>query len=166
MSEQFNPAKSTSYFFTITNRRDISLKLQNTSLGSVNLGTAPFPTRYADLNIPDNKLDFGPMSLRFLVSEDFSEWFNIYRWMNAIVRTNDAHMSKTESAELTILNASNIPIIRIIYKGVFPISMGDVLYSVTDEETSLVCDLVIQYDTYDVENLITGEKITYGQYDE
>lgn len=165
MSAQFNPAKSTSYYFTVTNNRNISLKLQNTSLGSVNLGVAPFATRYSDLNLPDNKLEFGPMTLRFLVSEDFTEWFDIYRWMNDIIRTNDSHLSKVEDGELTILNASNIPIIRVVYKGVYPISLGDLLYSVSDDETSLVCDLVIQYDTYDVENLLTGEKIKYGMYD-
>jgi hypothetical protein len=70
----YNPAKSSSYFFSITNRKDLSLKLQNASVGSVSLGSTMFPTRPLDLIIPSNKLDFGPIEFRVLVSEDLKEY--------------------------------------------------------------------------------------------
>lgn len=164
MSSQFNPAKSTSYIFTIANNRDLTFKLQNASIGAVNLGTAPLGSRYIDLNLPDNKIEYGPMALNVLLSEDLQEWFHLYKWMTNITRTNDAHLSLVHDAELTIMNAHNVPIMRFTYKNLYPISLSDIIYSVTDEETTLICPIVVQYDSFDVENLITNETIRYGDY--
>jgi hypothetical protein len=161
--KQYNPAKSTSYAFTVTNRNDISLKLQNASIGSVNLGMTPFPSQKLDMMIPSNKLDFGPINLRFLVSEHLTEWLDVYRWMIDITKTNGSHINSVEVGELTVFDAENMPILRFIYKGIYPITLGDLPYSLSDEETSLVCDLTVSFDSFDVEVITTGEIIKYGE---
>lgn len=161
-NETYNPAKSTSYFFTITNRKDISLKLQNASIGSVNLGSTMFPTPALDYIIPSNKLDFGPIEFRFLVSEDLVEYREIYKWMIDITRNNAAHLNNTETGELTIFDSNTRPILRVIYKGIWPMSLGNLEYSVDGEETSLVCNLTMAAENFDIEVVETGEKIVYS----
>lgn len=158
---QLNVAKSTSFIFTITNRKALSLRIQNATVGSVNLGAAPFPTRIADILVPGNKIDFGPMNLRFLVSENLTEWFEIYKWMVEITKTDDSHIESTEMGELTILDSQNKEIMRVIYHGIFPLTLGELTYSVVDDEVSLVADLTVQFDKFDLINLLTGEEIIY-----
>lgn len=158
---QLNPAKSTSFIFSITNRKDLSLRIQNSSVGSVNLGVTPFPGRIADLLVPSNKLDYGPMTLQFLVSEDLREWFEVYKWMMDITKTNDAHLTKTEVAELTILDSNNRPVMRVVYAGAFPLTLGELMYSITDDEVSLVADLTLQFEKFDLVNMVTGEELIY-----
>lgn len=160
---QQNPAKSTSYLFTIGDDRDLSFKVRDPSIGSVNLGSTMFPTRYLDLELPNNKLEFGPMSLRVLLSETLGEWFNLVKWMVDITETNGAHLESTVDAELDILNAQNIPVLRIIYKSVYPLNLGDIIYGYDGEEVTQTCELSVKYDYYVIENLLTGEKIEYGQ---
>lgn len=162
MTRQFNPAKSTSFVFTVSNRRDLSLKIQSSSVGSVNLGSAPFPSRWVDMNVPGNKLDYGPMTMRVLVSEDLHEWVDLYKWMIEITQTNDAHLSQVEHGELTILNSENIPVLRFIYKGVYPLTLGDLQYSLVEDETTLVCDLTVDFSSFDIHNLVSGERVEYG----
>lgn len=159
--QQLNPAKSTSYIFTITNRKDLSFRIQNTSVGSVNLGAAPFPMQALDALVPGNKLDFGPMNMRILISENLVEWFEIYKWMIDITKTNDAYLSQTETAELTVLDSQNREVMRFIYTGVFPLTLGELSYSLVDEEETLVADLTVSFDKFDVANLITGETLVY-----
>lgn len=156
---QSNPAKSTSFIFSITNRKDISFRIQNSSVGSVNLGVTPFATPSRDLTIPSNKLDFGPMSLRFLVSENLTEWFEIYKWMIDITKANNAHIDLVETGELTILDSNNREVMRVIYTDVFPLTLGELTYSLVDDEVTLVADLVLIFDGMILENLITGERI-------
>ena len=158
---QLNPAKSTSFVFSITHRKDISLRIQNSTVGSVNLGATPFPGRIADLLLPSNKLDFGPMNLRFVVSEDLREWFEIYKWMIAITKASDAHLSETETAELTVLDSNNREVMRVIYSGIYPLTLGELTYSIADEEVSLVADLTVQFDKFDLVNVVTGEELIY-----
>lgn len=158
---QLNPAKSTSFIFQITNRKDLSFRIQTASIGSVNLGVTPFATQTRDLLIPSNKLDYGPMSMRFLVSENLTEWFGVYKWMIEITKTNDAHTSSVETGELTILDSQNREIMRVIYSDVFPLTLGELTYSLIDEEETLVADLVLMFDKFDIENLITGERLSY-----
>jgi hypothetical protein len=162
LNSQFNTTKSTSFLFTISNKRDLTLKVQSTSIGAVNLGSAQFPIRQTQLTVPDNTLQFDPMTIRFIVSEDLSEWFSVLQWMVDITQTNDAHLTRSEVATLSVLNMNNQEVMRIVYKSIFPITLGDLLFSVVDEEISLSCDLALDYDSYDVINVKTGEKIQYG----
>lgn len=161
--KQLNPAKSTSFIFTITNRPSVFLRVQGAPIGAINASSAPFSTRRVDLNLPSNKLDFNPMVLPFLVSEHLTEWLEVYKWMIEITKTDDAHLSQTELAELTVLDSENQPILRFIYRGVYPLTLGDLAYSIVDEEVNLICDLTVEFSSMDVEVVSTGELIQYGE---
>lgn len=156
---QYNPARSTSYHFTITGFRDLSFKLQNASVPDVNLSGAPFPTRTVDIMVPSNKLNYDPMPFNILISEDLREWIEIYKWMDDWTR-----MSKQAdtTAEMTILNTTNQPIARFIYTGVWPLLLGGLQYSMIDQERVLTCNLTLMFDEFQVENLVSGERITHG----
>lgn len=156
---QYNPARSTSYHFTITGFRDLSFKLQNASVPDVNLSGAPFPTRTVDIMVPSNKLNYDPMLFNILISEDLREWIEIYKWMDDWTR-----MSKQAdtTAEMTILNTTNQPIARFIYTGVWPLLLGGLQYSMIDQERVLTCNLTLMFDEFQVENLVSGERITHG----
>lgn len=160
--ETYNPAKSTSYFFTITNRKDLSLKLQNASIGAVSLGSTMFPTPALDYIIPSNKLDFGPIEFRFLVSEDLIEYREIYKWMIDVTRSNAAHLEQDETGELTIFDSNTQPILRVLYRGIWPMALGNLEYAVDSEEMSLVCSLTLAASNFDIEVIATGEKIVYS----
>lgn len=161
--KQFNTAKSTQYIFTIGEDRDLTFKLQNASIGSVNLGSTMFPNRYLDFEIPNNKLEFGPMSLSILLSENLTEWFNIYKWMIRCAVNQSSHIEEVLNGELTVLNAENQPVMRFKYKGIFPLTLSDVLYSIVDDEITQRLELTIKYESYSVTNILTGETLDYGE---
>lgn len=162
-NKQKNVAKNTTYRFTITNQISLSLQIQSTPLTSVNLGTIPFPTQRMDLNIPNNKLELSPLNMRFLVSEDLSEWIRLYEWIIDLAVDNDSHLKHVESGELTILNNENEEILRIVYKGIWPILVGDLQYTTTEDEQTLVADVSFVFDSFSIENIKTGKITQYGE---
>lgn len=156
---QSNPARSTSYQFIITGFRDLSFKLQNAAVADVNLSGAPFPTRTVDIMVPSNKLAYDPLPLNFLVSEDLREWIEVYQWMDDWTRKNE---QADTTAEMTVLDATNQPVARFMYTGVWPLMLGGLQYSMIDQERVLTCNLTLMFDEFQVEIVKTGERITHG----
>lgn len=159
--KQYNPARNGTYIFTVTSSRNISFKLQNAVVPGVMLGGTPFQTQKMDIIIPSNKIDFsGPLPLRMLISEDLTEWVDVYRWMVQLTKANDIG---GDSAELTILNSQNVPVMRFLFTGVWPLTLGDLQYTVVGDETVLSCDVSFNFDTFILENLKTGERIGHAE---
>lgn len=156
---QYNPARSASYTFIITGRRDLSFKITNAPLSAVQLGGAPFPTRGLDIFVPSNKLAYDPMVLNFLLSEDLTEWIDVYQWMYELSHKSEQTF---DTAELTVLNSQNVPVARFVYTGVWPLTLGDIQYTVVGEETVISCNLALQFEQFTVESFRTGVKITHG----
>lgn len=162
-NRQLNVAKNNTYRFIIPNRVQLSLQIQNTPLTSVSLTQAPYPTRRMDLNVPNNKLELSPLNMRFLVSEHLQEWITLYKWMIELATRNDSHLNHVENAELTILDGENQEILRIVYRGLWPMLVGDLQYSTNDDEQTLTCDVSFSFDSFSIENVKTGEVIQYGE---
>lgn len=158
-----DPAKNNTYRFIITNRVPLALRIQNTPLTSVSLTQAPFPTQRMDLNIPNNKLELSPLNMRFIVSEDLSEWVDIYDWMINIVNREGSHIHEMETGELTILDGEHQPILRIVYKGLWPMLLGDLQYSVNEDENVLTADVSFSFDSFSIEHIKSGKIIQYGE---
>lgn len=156
---QYNPARSQSYIFTITGFRDLSFKLQNAAVPDVNLGGSPFPTRTVDVLLPSNKLSYDPVPFNILVSEDLREWVEVYKWMDDLTRLDGQNYI---TAELTVLDSVNRPVVRFLYTGAYPLMLGGLQYSMMDQERVLSCNLTLQFDEFQVESLVSGEHITHG----
>lgn len=156
---QYNPARSNSFTFTVSGHRDLSFKIQNSAVAGVQLGSTQFATAYADLTIPSNKLTFDPLQLKFLVSENIQEWIDVFSWMLDLSKNADL----TESAELTILSSQNVPLVRFIYKSIWPLALGDIQYTTVGDEEVATCDVSMVFDTFDIEIISTGVKIIHGE---
>lgn len=156
---QSNPARSNSYIFTISGHRNLSFKLQNAAVAGVQLGGTQFATALMDLTVPSNKMSFDPLQMKFLVSEDLQEWIDVFTWMLDLSKGADT----TESAELTLLNAFNQPLVRFVYKSVWPMTLGDIQYTVVGDEEVMSCDMSLNFDSFDIEIITTGVRIIHGE---
>lgn len=159
-----NVAKNNRFMFNLTGYRDLSYRVQTASIGSINLGSTPYATRNVDLLLPSNKIDYSPMSIRVLVSENFQEWFDAIRWNYDLPYLNAAHLEGNQTGILTLMNANNVPVMEITYHACVPISITEIDFDIAaDGEETLTFDLTLSYDTFSVKNLITGEVLEYGE---
>lgn len=157
-----NVTKSNRFLFTMTGFRELSYRVQSASLGSVNLGSTPFATSMANLLVPSNKVDFSPLSIRVLLSENLDEWMDAVKWSFDMTHINDSHLDTVSEGSVTVLSANNFPVMSVTYHGLAPISVSQIDFDITQDETSPTFDLTMSYDSFSITNLITGERIVYS----
>jgi hypothetical protein len=162
--KQTNTAKSTSFVLSFASRNNIALRCQNGSIGSVVLGSTPFPTQFTQMTIPGNTLDYTPVTFRVLASENLEEWLSVYKWMIDITRSGGVYTDGrlVDILQLTVLNLQNIPIINVKYQDAWPTVLGDIQYSMSEEEETIFFDLTFEYSHFDVDVIETGESIVYA----
>lgn len=158
-----NVTKSNRFLFTMTGFRELSYRVQTASLGSVNLGSTPFATSMANLLVPSNKVDFSPLSIRVLLSENLDEWMDAVKWSFDMTHINDSHLDTVSEGSVTVLSANNFPVMSVTYHGLAPISVSQIDFDITQDETSPTFDLTMSYDSFSITNLITGERIVYSE---
>lgn len=158
-----NTAKNNRFLFQLLGYRNLSLKIQQASIGSLNLGSTPFPTSRADIFVPSNKIDFSPLALRVLLSENYDEWMECVKWAFETTETNNSHIESETTGILTILNANNFPVMEVNYKGLAIINVTEIDFDLTSDEQTQTFDLTLSFDYYNVKNLVTGKEIVYSK---
>jgi len=134
--------------FSIKDLPGVSFNCQSANIPDLQLGFAVQPTPFVDVPVIGDKLDFGEFSIRFLISEDMSNYLEMYRWLIALGFPDNydqfstftknrpsrfPFVTKTSGKEevlaysdgtLTILDSTNNPKVNIIFKNLFPISLA------------------------------------------
>jgi len=134
--------------FSIKDLPGVSFNCQSANIPDLQLGFAVQPTPFVDIPVIGDKLDFGEFSIRFLISEDMSNYLEMYRWLIALGFPDNydqfstftknrpsrfPFVTKTSGKEevlaysdgtLTILDSTNNPKVNIIFKNLFPISLA------------------------------------------
>lgn len=133
--------------FGIKDLPGVSFTCQSANIPDLQLGFATQPTPFIDVPTIGDKLNFGEFTIRFLISEDMSNYIEMYRWLIALGfpdnynqfstftknrPTRFPFVTKTTGKEevlaysdgtLTILDSTNNPKVNIIFKNLFPISL-------------------------------------------
>jgi hypothetical protein len=161
-----NTAKSNSFLAVIAYdaEKKITLELQNTNLGSLSLNPAPMAARFADIPFPGDKAQFNELTMSFLLDEDLTQWQFLNEWIFDLA--NAEFTEKEElitTIEVIVYDRQNAPTIRMRYFNASPISISDIDYDLTSEETNLTCSANFVYSHYHIENVKTGKVIAYDR---
>ena len=142
------------------------------------MGFAQQPTPFIDIPRIGDKVDLGAFTIRFIISEDMSNYRELYTWLFAIgfpksytqfseyVKTkpssfpfirdkdNNVEVLAYSDATLTILDSTNNPKVNIIFKDLFPISLESLDFDITTQEYNYFTAIAsFKYKLFDVEVL-------------
>ena len=133
--------------FSVKDIPNVSFTCQSANLPQLALGFAVQPTPFTDIPRIGDKLDFGSFTIRFLISEDMSNYLELYNWLvalgfpkdytqfDALIKNRpsrfpfkvnqrgESEVLAYSDATLTILDSTNNPKVNIIFKNLFPISL-------------------------------------------
>lgn len=114
--------------------KDFSFKIVSFSLPEISIPTAIQPNPLVNIKHPAEKMIFGTLNVDFVVSENFSNWFDIYSWMRGLGKphSHDEYKNKQFNKEdmyLMILSAYNVPVVRINFEGVWPTALSPIRWS-------------------------------------
>lgn len=164
--------------FGIKDLPNTSFTCQSANLPALQFGFAVQTTPFVDIPTIGDKINFGDFTIRFLISEDMSNYLELYKWLIALgfpknygqfrnfVQTKPSRfpfVTKSDGTEevlaysdgtLTILDSTNSPISNIIFKDLFPISLEaldfDVASSTVEYFTAIAS---FRYTVFEVEVL-------------
>jgi hypothetical protein len=164
--------------FSIKDLPRTSFTCQSANLPDMQLGFATQPTPFVDIPTIGDKINFGEFTIRFLVSEDMSNYLELYRWLLALGFPKDysqfraftekrpsrfPFVTKTSGKEevlaysdgtLTILDSTNNPKVNIIFKNLFPISLQSLDFDIASQTVEYFTAIAtFKYTIFEVEPL-------------
>jgi hypothetical protein len=164
--------------FSIKDIPNVSYTCQSANLPQLAMGFVSQPTPFADIPRIGDKMQFGEFTIRFLISEDMSNYLELYKWLIALGFPNDytqfgAFVKNKPSAfplktnakgeqevlaysdgTLTILDSTNTPKVNIIYKDLFPVSLEALDFDIASASVEYFTAIAsFKYTLFEVERL-------------
>lgn len=146
-----NPLQSNGFRFAIDKLPSVTYFCQDVVLPSLDLPPAEQPTPLSDNALPGDKIQFGDLTITFLVDEQMANYKAIHNWIvglgfpqSRMQYTSFLKTQPTAGSEamkgysdgvLQILSSSNTAVAALSFRDLFPISLGQLLLQTTNSDT-------------------------------
>lgn len=174
----YNFLRPNAFRFSIKDLPNTAYTCQSANLPSIQLGFASQPTPFVDRPVIGDKLTYGDFTIRFLISENMSNYLELYEWLVALGFPNNYGQYQAFTGErlsrfpfyknargdtealvysdgtLTILDSNNVPKTNIILRDLFPTSVEALDFDVTSSSVDYFVGIAsFKYKTFDIEVL-------------
>ena len=173
-----NYLRPNAFRFTIKNLPSVAFTCQSANLPSLALGYTTQPTPFLDIPHVGDKNVFGDFTIRFIITEDMSNYIELYEWLVALGFPNDYNQYRRFSGErlnrfpfvkdssgapiavaysdatLTILDSNNVPKTNINFKDAFPVAVEALDFDITSSSVEYFIGIAsFKYKLFDIEVL-------------
>jgi len=73
------------FYFLVQNLPQVTYFCQAANIPGINLGYAIQPTPFINIPKPGEKIDFGELTIKFLIQETMANYIELYNWIIALV---------------------------------------------------------------------------------
>jgi hypothetical protein len=154
--------------FKLARAPNLNFFVTDINLPTISLGSITIPTPFKFIDIANNKLDYGDLQLTFMLDENLDSYFEIYNWLVAIgfpdnfdqyKRIKDAPKGSKDTtvsdATLTILTSDMVPNIEVQFEDLFPTSISEINFAVSDTDVNYVrMNVSFKYRIYRVKKVV------------
>jgi len=136
------------------------------NIPSVATGDILEPTPFISVPVPGDHLTFGTLSITFRVDEDMTNYIELYSWIQGIgfpesyqqyrdeLEKNAGIKSPTNlysDGTLIVLNSNMNPNKQVNFKDLYPVSLSDVTFDVTQTDVEYVtCTCDFRFRSFDI----------------
>lgn len=136
---------------------------QTVSVPGISTNAISLATPFSNIYHHGTTLSFDEFSINAIMDEDMRVWEETYNWIKSLTRPTSYQeyiTNKTNGGELyqdailTINTNANNPNIRVKFKNCHPISLGSVIFNVSETaDTILTADISFRYDYFTFERI-------------
>ena len=176
--ENRNFLQPTGFQFSVVRAPKVSFFGYQVNVPSLDLGVAIQPTYLTDIPRAGDKIDFGDLSLTFLVDEDLTNYLEIQNWMRGLgfpeslgeiyrwqakdIPQNYPHNYKDESdlnlysdGTLAIYNSADQPNFKVEFQNMFPYSLSALQFDAQSTgDQYLSATVSFKYTVYNIDGVI------------
>ena len=159
--------------FSLKRAPGVALFCNQANIPSMVLGIAEQPSYLKNIPVPGDKIEFGDLTLRFLVDEDLVNYMELQRWIRGLgypdslkeifdlqkekdrVDTYDSGLMDIYSdGTLTVLTSSQNPKFKIMFKDLWPYNLTTLNFDATDTDIEyFTAEVSFKYTIYEITNL-------------
>jgi len=168
----------TGFKFTLTRTPKVAFFCNQANIPDLTLGVAVQPSYTKMLPTPGDMIEFGDLTLRFLVDENLENYMQIQNWIrglgfpeqisqfaeleeSGLVQGNYAKDMQNiySDGTLQVLTSSQIPNFQIVFQDLFPYSLSTMTFDATDTDIQyFTADVSFKYTIYNIYDL-QGNKL-------
>ena len=116
--------------------------VQAASIPDLSVPGAAMNTPKRNILVAADKLEYAPLTLTFLVDENFTNYQEIHDWMFGMVGQVDGIDKKTRDMTLIIYNSSNNVVKEIQFIDAHPTSLSSLPFEVTTQDVNYLTAVV------------------------
>ena len=163
----------TGFKFALKRSPGVAFFCNEANIPDLNLGIAVQPNYLKDIDRPGDKIQFGDLTIRFLVDEDLTNFMEIQNWIRGLgfpeklsqfsdLEKEAVMPSNFENKEsdifsdgtLQILSSNLIPKFQVKFEGLFPYSLTTLTFDATDTDIEyFTAEASFKYTIYSITNL-------------
>lgn len=155
--DNYNLAFVTNWQCTFASFPDLVYFAQNVTIPSVTVNGIITPFKNQRTFMPDNRIDFGQLTITFLVDEDFNNYDRLFKEFLLQEKAPDGKPKIKEvfhDLTVTRLSANNVPIASFKFTGCTLNNIGSINYNTTGNDPDLVvCDVSFNITRMEIVNL-------------
>ena len=158
----------TGFKFTLKRSPAAAFFCNQANIPSMDLGVAVQPNYLRDIPTPGDKIEFGDLSIRFLVDEDLVNYMEIQKWIRglgfpdsmkefkdlekeAVIQPSYANSGDNiySDGTLQILSSNLVAKFNVNFKDLFPVSLSTITFDATDTDIEyFTADVTFKYTMY------------------
>ena len=159
--------------FSLKRAPGVAFFCNQANIPSLDLGIAEQPTWLKNIDVPGDKIQFGDLTLRFLVDEDLVNYMELQRWIRGLgYPENMDEFRKLEGeavlpgnfgnagdqiysdGTLQILSSNLVPAFQVVFTDLFPYTLSTVMFDATDTDIEyFTADVSLKYTIYRITDL-------------
>ena len=156
--------------FSLKRSPGVAYFCNEANIPDMSLSIAEQPTYLRDIPLPGDKIDFGDLSLRFMVDEDLTNYMEIQNWIRGLgypERVSEyqdlekkAYIQQTfgkkrqdiySDGTLQILSNNLVPKFQVLFDDLFPYSISTVTFDATDTDIEyFTAEVSFKYTMYNI----------------
>ena len=163
----------TGFKFSLKRSPGVAFFCNQANIPSLDLGIATQPSYLKDIDVPGDKIQFGDLTLRFLVDEDLVNYMEIQNWIRglgypetlqefdklekeAVLPSNYGRVGDNiySDGTLQILSSNLVAKFNVNFKDMFPYSLSTITFDATDTDIEYFkADVSFKYTIYNLTDL-------------
>ena len=159
--------------FSLKRAPGVAFFCNQANIPSMDLGIAEQPTYLKNIDVPGYKIQFGDLTLRFLVDEDLVNYMELQRWIRGLGYPESMDEFRKLEGEavlpgnfgnagddiysdgtLQILSSNLVPAFQVVFTDLFPYTLSTVTFDATDTDIEyFTADVSFKYTIYNLTDM-------------
>ena len=159
--------------FSLKRAPGVAFFCNQANIPSMDLGIAEQPSYLRNIPTPGDKIQFGDLTLRFLVDEDLVNYMELQKWIRGLGFPESMNEFRELEGEavlpgnfgnagddiysdgtLQILSSNLVPAFQVVFNDLFPYTLSTITFDATDTDIEyFTADVSFKYTIYNLTDM-------------